>query len=176
MKGRYDRRWLYSGLWRFHGRSRQVFLRSPTWSTAVDPTADRVAGEAAETIEMSSLSAALCFLERDSPAQADTLEDGLTELANEPVYEEGAVGSIKSRWDRVGGGAKPDPTTDGDVGGMATPGAGFEPNGSSPASPTVSLLESSLSLVLVLSDDVVGGFQKAFEGVDEGPSSVSGMA
>ena len=59
---------------------------------------------------------------------------------------------------------------------MATPGAGFEPDGLSPASPAVSPLESSLLLVLMLSDDVVGGSWKVFEGVDEGPSSVSGMA
>ena len=71
---------------------------------------------------------------------------------------------------------KPNPATDGDVGGMATPGVGFEPNGLSPASPAVSPLESSLSLVLVLLDDIVGGSQKAFEGVDEGPSSVLGTA
>ena len=97
--------------------SPSVPIQSPTWSTAtgsvrirhfdpdecVDPMADQVAGEAAETIEMSSSSAALHFLERDGPAQVDTLEDSLTELANEPVYEEGAVGGIKSQWDRVGG-------------------------------------------------------------------------
>ena len=57
---------------------------------------------------------------------------------------------------------------------MATLGAGFEPNSLSPASPAVSPLKSTLSLVLMLLDDIVGGFQKAFEGVDEGPSSVSG--
>ena len=142
----------------------------------VDPTADQVAGEATESIKMSSSSAALCFLEQDGPAQADTLEDGLTELANEPVYKEGAVGGIKSWWDRVGGGAKPNPATDGDVGGTATLGVGFEPNGLSPASPAMSLLDSSLSLVLMLLDDIVGGSWKAFEGVDEGPSSVSGTA
>ena len=71
--------------------------------------ADQVAGEAAETIKMLSSSAALCFLERDGPAQVDTLEDSLMELANEPVYKEGAVGGVKSRWDRVGGEQNPIP-------------------------------------------------------------------
>ena len=71
----------------------------------IDPMVDWGAGEleATEIIETSSSSAALCFLpvDLDDSTRTDTLEKGLMELANELVYEEGAVGRVK--WDRVGG-------------------------------------------------------------------------
>lgn len=107
-------------------------------------------GGSHEIIETLSSLATLCFLELDGLARAYTLEDSLMELANEPVYEKGVVGGVKSWLDGVGGGAKSNPTTDEGGGCTATLGVGFEPDGLAPA---VSLLEFSLSLL----DDTVGG-------------------
>lgn len=69
-----------------------------------DPTAER--DVAADTMDTSS-SFAFLFPEPElPPARTEMLDDGLTELANEPVNEEGAVGGVKAdgvRWVRLGG-------------------------------------------------------------------------
>lgn len=61
----------------------------------IDECADPAPAEydvVADTMDMSS-SPALRFLEFSS--RTEILEEGLTELANEPVHDEGAVGGVK---------------------------------------------------------------------------------